>query len=257
MKNRFVLYIICLFVYSCHSINNKEESAKSLTEASKGSTVNISNENQDSFYLNNTLFLHKGKLYVSNASFISDCGSLKAETKLSKNKSDTIFNESYFLYDMFDLYHICKTELETNVDFAESFAKKLGWSDENLRMYKLKVEKNIDVEILNYGVCKFLVLKKTELANAEQSKFLILLNYKKKEISLWDFDNFFLKGKDLFIDFKMKNLHSIYKVGFCKNADKFYFLPHWRRHAGLAKVLRLRSWHTKATKYPYRRRSIL
>ena len=126
---------------------------------------------------------------------------------------------------MFGRYKVSKINLEINRQLVEEFVKKAGWANEKFRQYKLKIEKNSTLEMKNYGLCKCIIIKKADVDNAEQSKFLVLYNKKKSEVSLWDFDNFNFKNGKLVVDFKMKSEHSLYQVDFCENLDKFYFIP--------------------------------
>jgi|GEM_PF-3705603 len=109
-----------------------------------------------------------------------------------------------------------------NLDFIKSFLLENGYSETNFQFYQLKIIKTGKVNLKEYGEANFTILKKKVYSNGEQSKIMMLYNLKRKELSLWDCDNFLFTDGFFCIDFQVKNNHGLYQVAYCDKENLFF-----------------------------------
>jgi hypothetical protein len=79
----------------------------------------------------------------------------------------------------------------------------------------------INKEIKDYGKCYIAEYYFNDALGYMQSKFYVIINTEKSEISIWNFDNLKVAKKGLECDFNVRGKHTIYNFFYSKECEKF------------------------------------
>ncbi|MFD2907174.1 hypothetical protein ACFSX9_00355 [Flavobacterium ardleyense] len=205
MKTKIIIYFLFLSLMpSCNKISkNKIDGSKENKFINHADTINKSGNINDSFTL------------IKEDKFCSIVN--------KKNEDDDLFLSEFIFY--FKKVNINQNELNNEKNY-QIILQKSNVSE--LPEYYFKKEYHtfslINKEIKDYGKCYIAEYYFNDALGYMQSKFYVIVNVDKSEISIWNFDNLKVAKKGLECDFNVRGKHTIYNFVYSKECEKFILL---------------------------------
>jgi len=174
---------------------------------------------------------NKEKEFINHADTISKSRNINNSfTLIKEDKSCSIVNkqkedDNFFLSEFifyFKADNINQNELN-NEKYYQIILQKSNVSE--IPEYFFKKEYHtfslINKEIKDYGKCYIAEYYFNDALGDMQSKFYVIINTEKSEISIWNFDNLKVAKKGLECDFNVRGKHTIYNFFYSKECEKF------------------------------------
>lgn len=174
---------------------------------------------------------NKEKEFINHADTISKSRNINNSfTLIKEDKSCSIVNkqkedDNFFLSEFifyFKTDNINQNELN-NEKYYQIILQKSNVSE--VPEYFFKKEYHtfslINKEIKDYGKCYIAEYYFNDALGYMQSKFYVIINTEKSEISIWNFDNLKVAKKGLECDFNVRGKHTIYNFFYSKECEKF------------------------------------
>lgn len=205
MKTKIIIFFLSLsLIPSCNKTSkNKIEDKKEIEFINHVDTINKNGNMNDSF----TLIKQDKSCSIVN----------------KKKEEDDLFLSEFIFY--FKKDDISQNELN-NEKYYQIILQKANISE--LPEYYFKKEYHtfslINKEIKNYGKCYIAEYYFNDALGYMQSKFYVIVNIDKSEISVWNFDNLKVAKKGLECDFNVRGKHTIYNFFYSEECEKFILL---------------------------------
>ncbi len=202
MKTKIIIYFLLLSLMpSCNKISKDKIDG-----------------NKEKEFINHADTISKSRNINNSFTLIKEDKSCSIVNK--QKEDDNLFLSEFIFY--FKTDNINQNELN-NEKYYQIILQKSNVSE--VPEYFFKKEYHtfslINKEIKDYGKCYIAEYYFNDALGYMQSKFYVIINTEKSEISIWNFDNLKVAKKGLECDFNVRGKHTIYNFFYSKECEKF------------------------------------